>query len=106
MTLTDTQKAISAAIVLLALGATGVTVFQTQKAAAADKAELKQEVTKSAQQVQQTVEQLRAEVLLQRVKALAEKESKEGLTPSEKVERDLNLKQIEAIQAEAAKKSK
>lgn len=95
MNITETHKTIVAlaGTVAIAFGAVGY--FQT-----------KAEADEAKKEAKQSVEQLRAEVLLQRVKALAEKEAKEGLTPSEKVERDLNLKQVEAIHAEAVKGKK
>lgn len=98
MTLTDTHKAIMAAVGLLVLGATGVTVFQTQKAAAADKEEIKQEIKKTANE-------LRVEALLARVKELNEKKDRESkLSATEETELELNLDQIKAIKAEQVKK--
>lgn len=90
MTISDTAKNISAiaGVVILAFGA--VNYFQTK----ADAAEQKQEVQKS-------VEQLRAELLLARIKELNAKKER---TPDEQLELELNLAQVKAIQAAQVKK--
>jgi hypothetical protein len=81
------MAAIAGAIVL-AFGAANY--FQT-----------KAEAQEAKQEVQKTVEELRAEVLLQRIKVLNDKPV---LTANEKTELDLNLKQVAAIQAAGVKK--
>lgn len=100
MNITDAHKAIMAAVALLGLGAASVTVFQTQKAAAADKEAVKQEIAKSAAD-------LRVEILLNRVKALNEKKDKDGkLSAAEQTELELNLDQVKAINAERSNSDK
>lgn len=95
MNITETHKTIAALAGTVALAFAAVGHFQTK----AEAEEAKVEAKKS-------VQQLRAEILLQRVKDLSEKEAKEGLTPIEKLERELNLEQVKAIQAEDAKVKK
>jgi hypothetical protein len=80
-----------AGTVALAFGA--VNYFQPRAAAAAEK-----------QEVQRTVEELRAELLLTRAKVL---NAKENRTADEQIELELTLAQVKAIQAAlAAKKGK
>jgi hypothetical protein len=51
------------------------------------------------QQVQRSVDELRAELLLNRISELNAKEAKEPLTPAEKTERELLVAQVAALQA-------
>jgi hypothetical protein len=86
--ISDAYKTIGAlaGTVVLAFGA--VNVFQTRAAADEQK-----------QQIQRSVEELRAEILLNRIAELNAKEAKEPLTPAEKTERELLLAQVKALQA-------
>lgn len=92
MSISDAYKTLAAlaGTVVLAFGAANY--FQTKAAAA----EAKQEVLK-------TVEQLRAEVLMNRITELNEKEAKTPLTPAEKSERELLMAQVKQIQADQVK---
>lgn len=97
MTLSDTHKAIMAAVGLLALGATSVGVFQTQAAAKEQAKQIEQKQAKS-------INELRAEIAMNRVGELNTKEAKEPLTPTERTERELLLEQVKALQAEKVAK--
>jgi len=90
VTITDTARNLSAlaGVVVLAFGAANY--FQTKAEAAEQK-----------QQTERTVQQLRAEVLLVRVKQL---NAKADLTPDEKLELELLIAQVRQIQAEGVKK--
>lgn len=101
MNFTDTHKAIVAAAGIAALTIGGYRYFLPRTEAAEQIAAVKAEAKATEQKVAKTVDQLRAEVLLARVKQLNEKAK---LTEDEKLERELNVKQVMAIQAASVAK--
>ena len=90
MTLSDTQKVVSAAVALLVLGAGSVTLFQTQSAAAEQAAKLEQQQAKS-------VNELRAEFYLAEIAKL---NAKEKLTKDEQDTKERYMALVKAIEAE------
>lgn len=91
MTLSDSHKAIMAAVGLLALGATSVGVFQTQAAAKEQAKQIEAKADKS-------VNELRTELYLARVKAINDKAEP---TKDELDEKARLLALVQAIEAEA-----
>jgi hypothetical protein len=94
MTLSDTHKTIVAVVSIATLAVGGYKYF-------IPRAEAAEQIAAAKAEQQKSVQELRAELLLARVKELNAKKER---TPDEQLELELNLAQVKAIQAEKVAK--